>query len=58
MQVYVQDHGVNGVIIVIAHDLFNARHQMKSYPNYKEDVEIDEYEVYNFEYGHLGQFET
>ena len=56
MKVYVQDHGVYGVIIVTAVNLEQASEKMANggYCNYDKNVEIEEFELQDFEYCNLG----
>lgn len=56
MKVYVQDLGWRGVIIVTAMNLEQASEKMANgnYYNYDETVEIQEFELENFEYCNLG----
>lgn len=50
MKIYVQDHGVYGVIIVVAEGLDSARQKMKLHLNYKPNVFISVHEIEDFEY--------
>lgn len=56
MKVYVQDHGVYGVIIVIAVNKEQASEKMANggYYNYDKNTEIEEFELQDFEYCNLG----
>lgn len=56
MKVYVQDHGWRGVIIVTAFNMEQASEKMANggYYNYDKDVEIEEFELQDFEYCNLG----
>lgn len=56
MKVYVQDVNWRGVIIVTAMNLEEARQKMANgnYYNYDATVEIQEFELENFEYCNLG----
>ncbi len=56
MKVYVQDHGVYGVIIVTAVNMEQASEKMANggYYNYDKNVEIEEFELQDFEYCNLG----
>ena len=52
----VQDHGWRGVIIVIAVNKEQASEKMANggYYNYDKNVEIEEFELQDFEYCNLG----
>lgn len=56
MKMYVQDHGVYGVIIVAALNLEEAQKKMSSgdYYNYDKNTEIQEFDLEGFEYCNLG----
>lgn len=54
MKMYVQDHGVYGVIVVAANSKEEAATKMVNYHNYDKNTEIEEYEMENFEYCNMG----
>jgi len=56
MKIYVQDLGWRGVIIVTAMNKEQASEKMANggYYNYDKDVEIEEFELQDFEYCNLG----
>ena len=45
LKIYVQDHGIYGMVMVVSTDLEAAKVVMSRYPNYNPDVEVWEFEI-------------
>jgi hypothetical protein len=55
MNLYIQDSGVYGMIIVAASDEPEAREKMESFSNYSEDDYVEEFEfTSDFVYANYG----